>query len=116
MFVRRTNAKGHRTEEVSKVRWPSRPYGHLQVKNSSYDGWQNLDIIETDYTNFAVLYSCRVKDLGTNTQEVIHVLSRKVAEIGTSLHTDLKRVGLESLGIGFPSKDVVNRLSQISNY
>ena len=43
-------------ESYGKLRWPHPPYGHLQQKSESFEGWSNFDIMETDYVNYAVMY------------------------------------------------------------
>ena len=73
-------------------------------------------MVETDYNNFAVLYSCRVKDFGTSTSEKIWVLSREPTQIGDSLWKDVKRVSLESLALGFPDKEVGAALAKEEKY
>ena len=70
-----------------------------------------MDIVETDYDNFAVLYSCKVEDFGTSTRQRTWVLSRQPTALGSELHNDILRVFKESLMTAFAEHDVVKELT-----
>lgn len=57
-----------KSELHGRVRWPQPPYGHLQLKFGKYQSWVNYDILETDYSNYAVMYSCQTTWLGAQTE------------------------------------------------
>ena len=58
------------------MRWPQPLYGHLQLKFQKWESWTNYDIIETDYSNYAVMYTCHPSWLGAFTTEKMWILVR----------------------------------------
>ena len=62
--------------EHGRIRWPQPPYGHLQKKYGRFQSWVNYDILETDYSNYAVMYSCQTTLLGAQTEQKMWILVR----------------------------------------
>ena len=79
-------------QTTGKLRWPHPPYGHLQQKETSFEGWNNFDIMETDYVNYAVMYQCQPRWLGASTFEKMWVLVRQPTPIDSNLWREYKRV------------------------
>lgn len=84
-----------------KLRWPHPPYGHLQQKSESFEGWNNFDIMETDYVNYAVMYQCQTRWLGASTFEKMWVLVRQPTPIDSNLWREYKRVAFQAISRGF---------------
>ena len=75
--------------------------------------------METDYDNFAVIYSCRLRDFGTAVQHSVWVMSRQPAyplSTNDALWRDVKRVGLEALTMGFPDYATGRKMAQEENF
>ena len=63
------------TDEVS---------GKLQMRFSGLQPWADADVIETDYSNYAIIYSC-TNVLGVYTYDLVWILMRKPWEQNTSI-------------------------------
>ena len=98
--------RNSRTEKKGKVRWPQPKFGHLQVKYSNADGWRNYDIIETDYSNYAVVYTCQTTLAGARTEEEMQVLVRQPAEQGTKLWKAYEDVSFSAIKRGFIEPEI----------
>lgn len=88
-------------EAQGKIRWPHPPYGHLQQKTESFEGWSNFDIMETDYVNYAVMYQCQTRWLGASTFQKMWVLVRQPTPADSNLWREYKRVAFQAISRGF---------------
>mgnify|MGYP001104904382 CR=1 FL=1 len=43
---------------AGRARWPNPPIGELEVKYEAFSPWESLKVLETDYSNYAIVYSC----------------------------------------------------------
>jgi hypothetical protein len=43
---------------AGRARWPNPPEGELEVKYYPFAPWESLRVLDTDYSNYAVVYSC----------------------------------------------------------
>lgn len=65
----------HRGEYVGRARWPDPPKGNLEVKYEAFSPWESYSILETDYSNYAVAYSCYTR-FGIWNHDHLWVLTR----------------------------------------
>ena len=56
--------------------------GKLEMKFSGLQPWADADVIETDYDNYAVLYSC-TNLLGVYTYDLVWILMKHPWTIGS---------------------------------
>ena len=54
-----------------------------------------MDVLETDYENFAVLYSCKHNFLGTDKRENIWIMSRRPVRTDEDLFRDIKQAAMK---------------------
>lgn len=73
---------GQRQFVTGKAQQVDNISGRFQVRFNSFQPWVNMDILETDYHEYAIVYSC-TNILGMYTQETIWALMRKPWEIGS---------------------------------
>lgn len=91
--------------QVGRARWPEPPYSMLEVKYSAYEPWENFAVLETDYSNYAVVYTCQTWMGGWN-HERLQVLVRQPAEKGKKLWNAYKDVVMEAIKRNFDDPQV----------
>jgi len=67
---------GERNDQlVGRARWPEPPKGTLEIKYEAFSPWESYAILETDYSNYAVAYSCYTR-LGVWNHDHLWILTR----------------------------------------
>ena len=85
-----------RISEVGRARWPDPPVGELEVKYEAFSPWESYKILETDYSNYAVAYSCYTR-LGIWNHDHLWVMTRQPAEIGSKLWKAYQKVAIQAI-------------------
>jgi lipocalin len=78
---------------IGRARWPDPPVGELEVKYEAFSPWESYKILETDYSNYAVAYSCYTR-FGIWNYDHLWVMTRQPAEVGTKLWNAYKKVAV----------------------
>lgn len=76
------------------------------MKSESFEGWNNFDIMETDYVNYAVMYQCQTKYLGASTFQKMWVLVRQPTPVDSNLWREYKRVAFKAIERGFINQSI----------
>ena len=85
-----------RISEVGRARWPDPPVGELEVKYEAFSPWESYKILETDYSNYAVAYSCYTR-MGIWNHDHLWVMTRQPAEIGSKLWKAYQKVAIQAI-------------------
>ena len=69
------NEKGERIWVQGRGQQPDKISGHIQIRFNSFQPWVNADVLETDYQNYSIMYSCS-NIFGIHTVDFIWILMR----------------------------------------
>ena len=82
--------------------------GRMQMRFSSLQPWADLSVIDTDYEDYAIMYSC-TNILGIYTTDFVWILMRQPWEIGTEywniLSFKIKKIIMKKMGGEFQTND-----------
>ena len=100
---------------AGRARWPEPPKGVLEVKYEAFSPWETFAVLETDYSNYAVVYSCYTR-FGAWTYDNMWVLTRHYAEPGTKLWRAYREVALGAIKRAFTDPEEQALRSDTDNY
>jgi hypothetical protein len=100
---------------AGRARWPDPPLGELEIKYEAFSPWESLKVLETDYSNYAIVYSCYSR-FGAWKHDQMWVLTRQPAEQGSKLWNAYKEVSLAAIKRAFKEPEEVKRRSDLANY
>ena len=108
---------GFRSELIGRARWSDPPKGELEIKYEASSPWESYSILETDYANYAVAYSCYTR-FGFWTHDHLWVLTRSpVNKIKNSnLWNAYNNVALKAIRRAFVDPEEQDRRTDTSKY
>jgi hypothetical protein len=100
---------------AGRARWPDPPKGELEVKYEAFSPWESLQVLETDYSNYAIVQSC-YKRFGVLKHDQMWVLTRQPAEEGSKLWRAYRDVSLTAIKRAFKDPEEKKKRSDTLNY
>ena len=98
-----------------KAKWPEYPKGVFEVKYSPFTPKETFAILETDYTNYAICYTCYSK-FGVWRYENLQVLTKQPAIQGTKLFNSYDKVMKGAIKRGFVDPEIGKKYSNTTDY
>ena len=106
---------GFRSELIGRARWPEPPKGELEIKYEAFSPWESYSILETDYSNYAVAYSCYTR-FGVWNHDHLWVLTRQPAQQYSKLWNAYKNVALQAIKRAFVDPEEQDRRTDTFEY
>lgn len=100
---------------AGRARWPNPPIGELEIKYEAFSPWESLKVLETDYSNYAIVYSCYSR-FGAWKHDNMWVLTRQPAELGSKLWRAYNEVSLSAIKRAFIDPEEKKMRSDTLNY
>lgn len=122
MFYHRNSimsADGTRLEATGQGQQVDGVSGNINMRFTSFQPWVTVDVLDTDYDNYNILYSC-TNILGIHTIDNLWIFMRKPNQIGSDawniLSTKTKQIITEKLGFKYAKDDYLRPTIQGGSY
>ena len=102
-----------REDFVGRASWPIPKLGTLKVKYWPYSPWENFDVLETDYTNYAIVYTCAT-EYGAWTKQYLWILMRQPAEPQSKLWKAYQSVSIAAIKRRFTDPEIADKLADLN--
>mmetsp|Transcript_10239 Transcript_10239/g.17240 ORF Transcript_10239/g.17240 Transcript_10239/m.17240 type:complete len:197 (-) Transcript_10239:55-645(-) len=100
---------------TGKAKWPEFPKGIFDVKYSPFSPKETFAVLETDYTNYAICYTC-FRKFGAWRYENLQVFTKQPPVEGTKLFNAYTKVAKAAIKRGFDDPEVGELYSDTQSY